>query len=59
VVFSSDDVTPVRRDLSRIDFWRLECAAAGHDFRAFAKTFLRQDQQTMIQQAEGLEHNRG
>ncbi len=26
-------------------------------FRAFAKTFLRQDQQTMIQQAEGLKHN--
>jgi hypothetical protein len=26
-------------------------------FRAFAKKFLRQDQQTMIQQAEGLKHN--
>jgi phenylpropionate dioxygenase-like ring-hydroxylating dioxygenase large terminal subunit len=51
-------VTPVRRDLCRIDFvaaWNLPLPIAA--FRAFAKVFLRQDQQTMIQQAEGLKHN--
>jgi phenylpropionate dioxygenase-like ring-hydroxylating dioxygenase large terminal subunit len=51
-------VTPVRRDLCRIDFvaaWNLLLPVA--IFRAFAKVFLRQDQQTMIQQAEGLKHN--
>jgi phenylpropionate dioxygenase-like ring-hydroxylating dioxygenase large terminal subunit len=51
-------VTPVRRDLSRIDFvagWNLPLPIS--IFRAFAKTFLKQDQETMIQQAEGLKHN--
>jgi len=51
-------VTPVRRDLCRIDF------VAAYNLpipvtivRPFAKTFLRQDQETMIQQAEGLKYN--
>ena len=51
-------VTPVRRDLSRIDFlaaWNVPLPVT--IFRSFAKTFLRQDQETMIQQAEGLKHN--
>jgi phenylpropionate dioxygenase-like ring-hydroxylating dioxygenase large terminal subunit len=51
-------VTPVRRDLCRIDFvaaWNLALPIA--IFRAFARVFLRQDQQTMIQQAEGLKYN--
>jgi phenylpropionate dioxygenase-like ring-hydroxylating dioxygenase large terminal subunit len=51
-------VTPVRRDLSRIDFlaaWNVPLPVTV--FRSFAKTFLRQDQETMIQQAEGLKHN--
>jgi phenylpropionate dioxygenase-like ring-hydroxylating dioxygenase large terminal subunit len=51
-------VTPVRRDLSRIDFvaaWNVPLPVA--IFRMFAKTFLRQDQETMIRQAEGLKHN--
>jgi phenylpropionate dioxygenase-like ring-hydroxylating dioxygenase large terminal subunit len=51
-------VTPVRRDLCRIDFvaaWNLPLPVLL--FRPFAKTFLRQDQKTMIQQAEGLKHN--
>jgi len=51
-------VTPVRRDLSRIDFvaaWNVPLPVT--IFRAFAKTFLRQDQETMIKQAEGLKHN--
>jgi len=51
-------VTPVRRDLCRIDFvaaWNLALPVA--IFRAFAKVFLRQDQQTMIQQAQGLKYN--
>ena len=51
-------VTPVRRDLCRIDFvaaWNLPLPIAV--FRWFAKIFLRQDQETMIQQAEGLKHN--
>jgi phenylpropionate dioxygenase-like ring-hydroxylating dioxygenase large terminal subunit len=51
-------VTPVRRDLCRIDFvaaWNLPLPISV--FRAFAKVFLRQDQQTMIQQSEGLKHN--
>ncbi len=51
-------VTPVRRDLCRIDFvaaWNLPLPVS--IFRAFAKVFLRQDQVTMIQQAEGLKHN--
>lgn len=51
-------VTPVRRDLCRIDFvaaWNLLLPVS--IFRAFAKVFLRQDQETMIQQAEGLKHN--
>ena len=51
-------VTPVRRDLCRIDFvaaWNLFLPAT--IFRIFAKKFLRQDQQTMILQAEGLKHN--
>jgi phenylpropionate dioxygenase-like ring-hydroxylating dioxygenase large terminal subunit len=51
-------VTPVRRDLCRIDFvaaWNLLLPV--WIFRMFAEKFLRQDQQTMIQQAEGLKHN--
>ena len=51
-------ITPVRRDLCRIDFM------AAYNipfpvtlFRPFAKRFLRQDQLTMIQQAEGLKYN--
>lgn len=51
-------VTPVRRDLCRIDFvaaWNLLLPVP--IFRIFAKKFLRQDQHTMIQQAEGLKHN--
>jgi phenylpropionate dioxygenase-like ring-hydroxylating dioxygenase large terminal subunit len=51
-------VTPVRRDLCRIDFvaaWNLSLPV--WIFRIFAEKFLRQDQQTMIQQAEGLKHN--
>jgi phenylpropionate dioxygenase-like ring-hydroxylating dioxygenase large terminal subunit len=51
-------VTPVRRDLSRIDFvaaWNVPLPVIV--FRAFAKTFLKQDQETMIRQAEGLKHN--
>ena len=51
-------VTPVRRDLCRIDFvaaWNLPFPVS--IFRVFAKIFLRQDQETMIQQAEGLKHN--
>jgi phenylpropionate dioxygenase-like ring-hydroxylating dioxygenase large terminal subunit len=51
-------VTPVRRDMCRIDFlaaWNVPLPVVL--FRVFAKTFLRQDQQTMIQQAEGLKHN--
>jgi len=55
-------VTPVRRDLCRIDFVAAWNVAAGVPlvvpiFRSFAKKFLRQDQLTMIQQAEGLKHN--
>jgi len=51
-------VTPVRRDLCRIDFvaaWNVPLPV--FVFRSFAKTFLRQDQETMIQQSEGLKHN--
>jgi phenylpropionate dioxygenase-like ring-hydroxylating dioxygenase large terminal subunit len=51
-------VTPLRRDLSRIDFvaaWNVPLPVT--IFRAFAKTFLQQDQETMIKQAEGLLHN--
>ena len=51
-------VTPVRRDLCRIDFvaaWNLPVPVS--IFRVFAGIFLRQDQQTMIRQAEGLKHN--
>ena len=51
-------VTPVRRDLCRIDFvaaWNLPFPVS--IFRIFAKIFLRQDQETMIQQAEGLRNN--
>ncbi|MGA2813514.1 MAG: Rieske 2Fe-2S domain-containing protein [Candidatus Acidiferrum sp.] len=55
-------VTPVRRDLCRIDFVAAWNVAAWLPlvvpiFRSFAKRFLRQDQLTMIQQAEGLKHN--
>jgi len=52
-------VTPVRRDLCRIDFvaaWNLFFLPVSI-FRIFGKIFLRQDQDTMIQQAEGLKHN--
>jgi phenylpropionate dioxygenase-like ring-hydroxylating dioxygenase large terminal subunit len=51
-------VTPVRRDLCRIDFvaaWNLLLPVT--IFRIFAKKFLRQDQETMILQAEGLKYN--
>jgi phenylpropionate dioxygenase-like ring-hydroxylating dioxygenase large terminal subunit len=51
-------VTPVRRDLCRIDFvaaWNLLLPV--WIFRMFAERFLRQDQETMILQAEGLKHN--
>ncbi|MGC1484324.1 MAG: Rieske 2Fe-2S domain-containing protein, partial [Candidatus Acidiferrum sp.] len=51
-------VTPVMRDLCRIDFvaaWNLFLPVA--IFRIFAKKFLRQDQETMILQAQGLKHN--
>jgi phenylpropionate dioxygenase-like ring-hydroxylating dioxygenase large terminal subunit len=51
-------VTPVKRDLCRIDFvaaWNLLLPVT--IFRIFAKKFLRQDQETMILQAEGLKHN--
>jgi phenylpropionate dioxygenase-like ring-hydroxylating dioxygenase large terminal subunit len=51
-------VTPVRRDLCRIDFaaaWNIFLPVSL--FRIFAKKFLRQDQETMIRQAEGLKHN--
>src|SRR2546428_13355262 len=50
-------VTPVRRDLCRIDFvaaWNLPLPV--FLFRPFAETLLRQDQETMIQQSEGLKH---
>jgi phenylpropionate dioxygenase-like ring-hydroxylating dioxygenase large terminal subunit len=50
-------VTPVRRDLCRIDFvaaWNISFPAAL--FRLFGEKFLKQDQQTMIRQAEGLKH---
>jgi len=52
-------VTPVRRDLCRIDFiaaWNIPLLPVSL-FRPFAKKFLRQDQETMIRQAEGLKHN--
>jgi phenylpropionate dioxygenase-like ring-hydroxylating dioxygenase large terminal subunit len=52
-------ITPVRRDLCRIDFvaaWNLFFLPVPV-FRMFGKTFLHQDQETMIQQAEGLKHN--
>jgi phenylpropionate dioxygenase-like ring-hydroxylating dioxygenase large terminal subunit len=51
-------VTPVKRDRCRIDFvaaWNLPLPISV--FRAFAKVFLRQDQETMIRQAEGLKYN--
>jgi phenylpropionate dioxygenase-like ring-hydroxylating dioxygenase large terminal subunit len=51
-------VTPVRRDLCRIDFvaaWNVFLPIPL--FRVFAKKFLHQDQKTMIRQAEGLKHN--
>ena len=52
-------VTPVRRDLCRIDFvaaWNLFFLPVTI-FRMFGKIFLRQDQETMIRQAEGLKYN--
>jgi len=52
-------VTPVQRDLCRIDFvaaWNLFFLPVWV-FRIFGNIFLRQDQETMIQQAEGLKHN--
>ncbi len=52
-------VTPVRRDLCRIDFvaaWRLPIPLFRPIFRVFAKKFLRQDQETMVRQAEGLKY---
>jgi phenylpropionate dioxygenase-like ring-hydroxylating dioxygenase large terminal subunit len=56
---SQTTVTPVRRDLCRIDFvaaWNLFFLPVSI-FRMFGRTFLRQDQETMIQQSEGLKHN--
>jgi phenylpropionate dioxygenase-like ring-hydroxylating dioxygenase large terminal subunit len=50
-------VTPVRRALCRIDFvaaWNIPFPAAL--FRIFGDKFLKQDQQTMIRQAEGLKY---
>ncbi|MGB7434831.1 MAG: Rieske 2Fe-2S domain-containing protein [Candidatus Acidiferrum sp.] len=50
-------VTPVRRDCCRIDFvaaWNLPLPISV--FRSFAKVFLRQDQETMIKQSEGLKY---
>jgi phenylpropionate dioxygenase-like ring-hydroxylating dioxygenase large terminal subunit len=50
-------ITPVRRDLCRIDFvaaWNIPFPAAL--FRLFGEKFLKQDQQTMIRQAEGLSY---
>jgi phenylpropionate dioxygenase-like ring-hydroxylating dioxygenase large terminal subunit len=55
---SRTTVTPVRHDLCRIDFvaaWNIFLPVTL--FRIFAKKFLRQDQETMIQQSEGLQHN--
>jgi phenylpropionate dioxygenase-like ring-hydroxylating dioxygenase large terminal subunit len=52
-------VTPVRRDLCRIDFvaaWNVFFLPVPI-FRMFGTTFLRQDQETMIRQAEGLKHD--
>lgn len=59
---SQTTVTPVRRDLCRIDFvaaWNVLAWLPGvvRVFRVFAKRFLRQDQETMIRQAEGLKYN--
>jgi phenylpropionate dioxygenase-like ring-hydroxylating dioxygenase large terminal subunit len=56
---SQTTVTPLRRDLCRIDFvaaWNLFFLPVSI-FRMFGKTFLRQDQETMIQQSEGLKHD--
>ena len=55
-------VTPVRRDLCRIDFvaaWNIFSWVPGQVslLRFFGKRFIRQDQETMIRQAEGLKHN--
>jgi phenylpropionate dioxygenase-like ring-hydroxylating dioxygenase large terminal subunit len=57
-------VTPVRRDLCRIDFVAAcnllrRMPLVKPIFRVFAKQFLRQDQETMIRQAEGLKHDPG
>jgi phenylpropionate dioxygenase-like ring-hydroxylating dioxygenase large terminal subunit len=52
-------VTPVRRDLCHIDFvaaWNVFFLPVTI-FRWFGNIFLRQDQETMIQQAEGLKHD--
>lgn len=59
---SRTTVTPITRDRCRIDF----CAAWNlfrwvpfmvPIFRIFGQMFLRQDQQTMVKQAEGLKYN--
>lgn len=55
-------VTPVRRDLCRIDVvaaWNIFrwVPFVVPIFRAFARRFVGQDQQTMIKQAKGLKHN--
>src|SRR5260370_22411328 len=52
-------VTPVRRDLCRIDFvaaWNLFFLPVTI-FKMFGKVFFRQGQQTKIHQAEGLKNN--
>jgi len=55
-------VTPVRRDLCRIDFvaaWNIFpwVPFLASSVRSFARRFLRQDQETMVKQAVGLKHN--
>ncbi len=55
-------VTPVRREQCRIDFvaaWNVfpRVPFVRSIFRIFARRFLRQDQETMIKQAEGLKHD--
>ncbi|HEY2461536.1 MAG TPA: aromatic ring-hydroxylating dioxygenase subunit alpha [Candidatus Acidoferrum sp.] len=59
---SRTTVTPVRRDLCRIDFvaaWNIlrHVPLVEPIFRAFANKFLQQDQETMVKQAEGLQHD--
>ena len=55
-------VTPITAERCRIDFvaaWNIFrwMPFALPIFRAFGRRFIRQDQETMIKQAEGLKHN--